>query len=229
MALGTREGKIYEAHSSKRLQHSEYLIPLIEKLLKTIGPPGRSPRCVLESIDAFAICRGPGSFTGLRIGFGFLKGFLAVRKKPCYGAVSLDMIAAPIQLPEGSRLGVVVDARRERLYARFYRFRSGRWAAEGNVRVFSLPQLKAQIREGITLVGDGLVLWRGALEETFGNRIHFLHPASRFPSARTLVTWFQKGDSRLVPLWSPRDLKPLYFRSSEAEENRRKFIVTHGR
>ena len=220
VALGTRDGLVRELHSKIRLKHSENLIPLVERLL-------RRERLSLEKVEAFAIDRGPGSFTGLRIGFSFLKGLLAARKKPCYGALSLDMIAEKIKLAEDSRLGVLVDARRETIYSRFYLCRKGEWVSEGKPEILSLSQLKGRLQEGTRLTGDALVNYRVPLEETFGNRIHFLHPESWFPSAASLVRWFQASDPRLSLLKSPTDFLPLYFRVSEAEEKRR-IVMSHG-
>jgi len=197
VALGTREGWVRELRSRTALKHSENLIPLIDRLLK-------KEKLSLKQIDAFAIDRGPGSFTGLRIGFSLLKGFLAVRKRPCYGALSLDMMPEKIRLPEGSRLGVLIDARRGAVYSRFYRLLRGQWVPEQSLRLLSLSQLKTQIREGTVLVEEGI------------------------PSARTLVRWVQTGDNRIFRLKSPRDFLPLYLRASEAEENRRK-SKQHGR
>ena len=214
VALGARDGRVREARASGCLQHSENLILLMERLLK-------KERLGLDGIEAFAINRGPGSFTGLRIGFSFLKGFLAVRKRPCYGALSLDMIAAAVDLTEASRLGVLVDARRERIYARFYRGRKGEWAAERKLELLTLPELKQRISEETTLVGDGLVRYGEDLRETFGQRIRFLKEDAYFPTAGTLVRWFQAQDPRLRPFRSVRDFLPLYFRSSEAEEKRK--------
>lgn len=214
VALGTRDGRVREARASGRLQHSENLILLMERLLK-------KERLGLDGIDAFAINRGPGSFTGLRIGFSFLKGFLAVRKRPCYGAFSLDMIAAAVGFAKGSRLGVLVDARRDRIYARFYHPRKGEWAAEGKLELLTLPELKRRISEETTLVGDALVRYGEDLRETFSKKVRFLKEDAYFPTAGTLVRWFQAQDPRLRPLRSVRDFLPLYFRSSEAEEKRK--------
>ena len=234
VALGARDGRVREARASGCLQHSENLILLMERLLK-------KERLGLDGIDAFAINRGPGSFTGLRIGFSFLKGFLAVRKRPCYGALSLDMIAAAVDLTEASRLGVLVDARRERIYARFYRGRKGEWAAERKLELLTLPELKQRISEETTLVGDGLVRYGEDLREIsgpawiggdrpldqagpsgwLGRKIRFLKEDAYFPTAGTLVRWFQAQDPRLRPFRSVRDFLPLYFRSSEAEEKRK--------
>jgi len=217
VALGTREGKIKELSSRGPLQHSENLIPLIDRLL-------RKERLFLDGIDAFAIDRGPGSFTGLRIGFSLLKGLLAFRKRPCYGALSLDMMTPKIVLPQGARLGVMVDARREAVYCRFYRFSQGKWNAEGKLEILSFPELRTRVREGTYLAGDARLRYQEKLEEIFGNRIHCLAQEAPFPAAATLVKWFQATDERLALLKGPQDFVPLYFRSSEAEEKRRTFM-----
>lgn len=212
-ALGTREGKIKMAKAEAPLQHSENLISLIDRLLKR-------EKLTLKNIDAFVIDRGPGSFTGLRIGFSLLKGFLAAQKKSCFGAVSLDMIASRVNLPEGSILGVLVDARRERIYSRFYRNEKGEWVAEKKLEVLSYSELEEKIKEGMTLTGDALRRYGEKLRQKFGERIHFLPESLTSPSAATLVEWFQAQDHRVVPLKAPRDFLPLYFRASEAEEKR---------
>lgn len=214
VALGTAAGKIREIRSGVRFRHSENLIALVERLLK-------KEKLSLEDIDCFAIDRGPGSFTGLRIGFSFLKGFLAVRKRPCYGALSLDMIAAGIDLPEGSRLGVLVDARRERIYSRFYHRRKGEWVAERRLELLALSGLVDRITAKTALVGDALLRYQKPLENKLGKQIHLLRENLSHPSAATLVRWFQERNQFLVPLRLPKDFLPLYFRRSEAEEKRR--------
>ena len=200
VALGTRNGEVVQLSRRGALLHSEYLIPLVDRLLK-------KKKLKLENIDAFAIDRGPGSFTGLRIGFSLLKGFLAVRKRACYGALSLDMIS---DRAKGSRLGVLRDARREKIYARFYRRQKGNWVAEKKLEVLSYSEFMARITRETRLVGDPLTRYGGKPK---------VRPA--FPSAATLVRWFQARDPRLSPLRAPKDLLPLYFRASEAEEKRR--------
>ncbi len=210
VAVGTRQGKILEARRTGSLRHSENLIPLIDQLL-------HRTRLTLDQVEAFAIDRGPGSFTGLRIGFGFLKGFLAVRKKPCYGAISLDMMAYTLRLPEGTRLGILMDARREAVYSRFYRRLAGIWKAEGKLQIFPLQDLKNRIKAETVLAGDTKL--------QCGKTIHGV----AFPRARTLVQWFQAGDPRLSRLQAPREGMPLYLRASEAEENRRRKPKNHAR
>lgn len=203
VALGNRKGRIIELVSKRPLSHSENLIPFIDRLLRREG-------LALGHIDAWAIDRGPGSFTGLRIGFSLLKGFLAVRKRPCYGALSLDIMTRQISAAGATRLGVVADARRDKIYARFYRARRGMWVPEKKLELLSPPELNSKITRGTVLAGESL------------ERYHFGHKIrAALPSAHTLAEWFYEEDPRLLPLKGPHDFLPLYFRASEAEEKRR--------
>ncbi len=224
VAIGAR-GNARELRSKSPLKHSENLITLMDQLLKQGG-------LSLDKIDAFVIDQGPGSFTGLRIGFSFLKGLLAVRKIPCYGALSLDMIAANVapnrklSIPENSELGVVMDARRDVLYVRMYSHQGGDWAPQEGPKLLSLDQLKSLAREKTFLAGDALDRYKAHFEKLFQSD-RFLSPKFWYPTAAILVKWYQAGDARLVPLKKSEDFLPLYFRASEAEEKRRS-LITHG-
>src|ERR1041385_2607672 len=123
VALKTGPREISETQLTGFLQHAENLLPLIDRLLK-------KQKTSLAKIDLFLIGRGPGSFTGLRVGFATLKGFMAVQSKPCYGATSLDMIAENADLPEKSELAVCLDAGRERFFVRIYRRGKKAWRAK---------------------------------------------------------------------------------------------------
>ena len=206
--------------------HSEHLIPSIDRLLKKI-------RLSLQDIDAFLMGRGPGSFTGLRIGFAALKGLLEVshKRKDCYGALSLDMIAenAAGHLRDGTSLGAILDARREKIYARFYRIRKGHAAAAGNPEVVSLEQIVSRLPSEIYLTGDALARYQAGFEKAAGKKeIHFLPESLWYPKASTLIEWYEgmkpnlrgKLTSPLQRLKKPADFLPLYFRLSEAEEKR---------
>lgn len=48
----------------------------------------------IHDVDCFAVCTGPGAFTGLRIGMAAAKGFSAATNKPITGVSSLEAAAA---------------------------------------------------------------------------------------------------------------------------------------
>lgn len=77
------EDKLYgEINFNYKKQHSTILINMIDTLLKNIN-------CDISSIDAFVISKGPGSFTGLRIGAATVKGLSQGTKKAFYFCIFL--------------------------------------------------------------------------------------------------------------------------------------------
>ncbi len=71
-------------------------------------------------LDAVACGQGPGSFTGLRIGFGFAKGICASMGIPLIAIPSLDLFAARHSVCDAFVLPVI-DARKDRFYTALYR------------------------------------------------------------------------------------------------------------
>ena len=156
VAIKKSGGKLRHATVQGYMKHAENLLPVIDRLLK-------KEKLEIGDINTFLISRGPGSFTGLRIGFATLKGFLATCPKPCYGALSLDVIATGIK-PAGTDLAlkghenltVCLDARRGKLYTRSYRYNGKRWAPCGPSRVVLIDQMASELLPGSRIVGDGL-------------------------------------------------------------------------
>ncbi|MEI7751522.1 MAG: tRNA (adenosine(37)-N6)-threonylcarbamoyltransferase complex dimerization subunit type 1 TsaB [Candidatus Omnitrophota bacterium] len=212
VAIKKRGSKLRHATVQGYMKHAENLLPVIDRLLK-------KEKLKIGDIDAFLISRGPGSFTGLRIGFATLKGFLATRPKPCYGASSLDVIAAGIKGPRPSNmtlkghesLTVCVDARRGKLYARSYRYHKKRWAARGPARVVPIHEIASSLSRESRIVGDGLLKIDPRILVTTSND-------SGVPRAATLIELFEAKDPLLKELKRPKDFLPAYLRLSEPEE-----------
>src|SRR3954466_6565354 len=59
-----------------------------------------------DSIDAFAVASGPGSFTGLRVGIATMQGLASAVGWPLIAVSALDALAqiASIELPAGARI-----------------------------------------------------------------------------------------------------------------------------
>jgi len=204
VAIKKSGGKLRHATVRGYMKHAENLLPVIDRLLK-------KEKLKIGDIDAFLISRGPGSFTGLRIGFATLKGFLATRPKPCYGAFSLDVIAAGIRPERRPNLTVCLDARRGKLYARSYRYHKKRWLPSGPSRVLPVDAVKSELSDGSWIAGDGtpkldVAGFTVAPEKSWG------------PRAATLITLFETKDPLLKKLRRPKEFLPVYLRSSEAEE-----------
>lgn len=76
-------------------------------------------------LDAVAVSEGPGSYTGLRIGFSMAKGVAYGRNVPLITLPTLEVLAVPVLLGEQVReenalLVPMIDARRMEVYAAVY-------------------------------------------------------------------------------------------------------------
>ncbi len=221
VAIKRSGAKLRHATVQGYMKHAENLLPVIDRLLK-------KEKLKIGDIDAFLISRGPGSFTGLRIGFATLKGFLATRPKPCYGAFSLDVIAAgmnPLAYPANTgclqganltlksykNLAVCLDARRGKLYTRAYCYDGEKWRPSGPSRVVPIGELNSELPEGTWIAGDGI-------KKLDARNFSVAPEKSWIPRAATLITLFETQDPLLKKLSRPKDLLPVYLRRSEPEE-----------
>lgn len=99
---------LYEVNDG--YSHAEQLESLIEKALKEV-------RLSIKEIDAVSVSKGPGSYTGLRIGVSFAKGLSYGLKIPMLSIPTLDAMAyhPDVVSFEGLRIPML-DARRMEVY-----------------------------------------------------------------------------------------------------------------
>lgn len=87
--------------------HTALLLPMITSLLAETG-------LSLQDLDAIAVTRGPGSFTGVRIGVGMAQGISFGLKIPVYEISTLAALA--LQAEANGRVIVAIDARMQEVY-----------------------------------------------------------------------------------------------------------------
>ena len=75
------EHVIYEKTIENSLSHSENLMPIIKTAFDETN-------LELKDINLFACSKGPGSFTGIRIGISTIKAFVDVFETPEIGRAS---------------------------------------------------------------------------------------------------------------------------------------------
>jgi tRNA threonylcarbamoyladenosine biosynthesis protein TsaB len=94
--------------------------PYASRVFSDLGQILRQTGVQLEQIELFAVARGPGSFTGLRVGLAAVKGWAEVWSRPIAAVSVLEAIAA--QASESAQLVVaVVDARGGQVFGGVYR------------------------------------------------------------------------------------------------------------
>ena len=109
VALGI-DGRVLERFE-RRSQHSELLLPMVDALLA-------EAQLALGQLDAIAFGRGPGSFTGLRIGAGVAQGLAFGADLPVVPVSSLATLA---QGQAADQVLAALDARMQQVYWGAYR------------------------------------------------------------------------------------------------------------
>ena len=94
--------------------HSQKLMPMIENMLSLSD-------LNVREIDAIAVCEGPGSFTGLRIGMATAKAIAHVNDIPVIGVNSLEVLAANMNLCD-KKICSILDAQRNQVYTGRYHY-----------------------------------------------------------------------------------------------------------
>jgi tRNA threonylcarbamoyladenosine biosynthesis protein TsaB len=119
-----------ENYSSRLFRHLEFLLNDLS--------------LTLDLFDVFAVCAGPGSFTGLRVGLTAAKGWAEVYKKPVVGVSALEAVA--IQSRGTTSIMVpVLDARRGQVYFGFYRRTDEELVLDGDEFVVSPEEFGAKL------------------------------------------------------------------------------------
>ena len=115
VAILEDENLIIDNSLNNGLTHSEKLMPLIKELLIETN-------LKLNDIDLFVCDKGPGSFTGIRIGVSTIKAFSDVTKKTCMGISSLKSLAYTLPIPtESCYVCSLIDAKHENCYCGIFK------------------------------------------------------------------------------------------------------------
>ena len=93
--------------------HSQTLLPMIDRVLA-------DAEMSVNDMDAIAVSRGPGSFTGLRIGSATAKGLAAAAEIPIVDVPTLEALAVGVGNAGGRLICPVIDARRNEVYTALY-------------------------------------------------------------------------------------------------------------
>ncbi len=198
-----------------------HLFPAIARLLES------ADRTIAE-VDSVVVGRGPGSFTGVRIGVSAAKGIAQGCGVPLYGVNTLDAVAERFSGRQGL-VGVVGDAMRREVYPALYRLsgeRIERLTGDAVTAPAVVAAEWAKLREPVLLAGNGLHKYADVFTDRLGEAA-MLSPE---------VLWAPTGESLLMAAWrararltlgdgDPQTVLPVYTRLSDAEEAERTHAV----
>jgi tRNA threonylcarbamoyladenosine biosynthesis protein TsaB len=187
-------------------RHARDLAPAVVALLDQQGWRPSDVRGVI-------VDRGPGSYTGLRVGLMSAKAFAYAIGCPVVAVTSFAAIAHQYD-GESARLDVIADAQQGMIYVQsFQRAADAVFAPMNDMTIGALTDWLTTLRPGAAVSGPGLRLYGQRMPAG----VEIANPDQWEPRVASLLTL---GLDRLVSertddVWS---LEPLYLRPSSAEE-----------
>lgn len=189
--------------------HSVKLMPLVDELLK-------HENVTIHDIDLFACDKGPGSFTGVRIGVSTVKAFLDVTNKKAVGITSLEALAYNSE--KDGIICTMLDAKNGNIYYGFFE------KVENNIKQLEelnfdnisnvLEKIYKEDKQ-IIFIGDASQNYEELIKSKLAKKAIFLEDKRRNKlNARNigLAAYYKKEEAI-----DSNELIPTYLRKSNAE------------
>lgn len=203
LARGVAVVRTVSLDDSRR--HARDLAPAVADLLKT---EGLTP----ADLAGVVVGRGPGSYTGLRVGLTSAK---ALAYATGCELVAVDTFAAIARQapPEARDLRVVADALQKHVYVqRFTRTDGGDWTPADELRIEPVGAWASELPDGAVVSGPGVKVYA----ESIPAGCPLVPEADREPRVESVFA----AAPRFAPVSRAElfALEPLYLRGSSAEE-----------
>ena len=187
--------------------HSENLHVFIDEVL-------RSANKTFKEIDAIAVSKGPGSFTGLRIGVSAAKGLCFSLDLPLISIPTLASLARSINVKEGGLIIPLWDARRMEVYSAVFDHNYDQ-IRKTEAEIIDHNSFEEYLNNGkVYFLGDGA----HKIKEIINHKsVVFLD--GYFPSAREMAKLsydkYKKNDTVDVAYFEPFYLKDFLITKSK--------------
>jgi tRNA threonylcarbamoyladenosine biosynthesis protein TsaB len=199
-----RDGEVLERFGIVPRKHAELALPWAEALLAETG-------VARSAIDAIAVGRGPGAFTGVRLGVALAQGIALALARPVVPVSTLAALAWPAS---GDRILAAIDARMGEVYLGAF-VRDGDGLRVAMAEVVGKPEAIAlPDGDGWVGVGTGYAAVAGALRTRLGPRLASVDDATlphAADVARLAAPMFARGEAV-----APELVEPAYLRNNVA-------------
>ena len=190
--------------------HAKFLMEAIQNALALT-------RTHAKDVQGLVVSRGPGSFTGLRIGISTVKGLAVAWQKPAVGISSLAVLAHqadgihPLICP-------MIDARRKEIYWSLYRRQDDKLVQQIPDQVGDVRNVLDCLQEPCLFVGSGALFCKKQIDQTLSASALWPSPIQHAVRAGVLAKLGWQHLQKALPN-DIQDLAPVYLRRSDAEIN----------
>lgn len=181
-----RDGALLQRSELAPRRHAELILPMIELLLNEAGLSRRQ-------LDAIAVGRGPGAFTGVRLAISVAQGLALGLDLPVLPISSLAALAQDTPADVEAPILAVIDARMGEVYAGAFRRTADGLvdsiSAEsvGPASMVVIPTNVGMKSDAWAVVGSGWAVYQDALGARLRGSPRWTD-GSRYPEARAVVT-----------------------------------------
>lgn len=214
------DGEVTTKSSDTPRSHAKALLPFVHELLSL-------QQIALSDLDFIACSKGPGSFTGLRIGLGIAQGLAFGAGKPMVGISSLETMAyaAHTTHPQAELVISLLDARMGEIYWSAMQFSPSAISPIAEPRLDAIEAVNDQLKHLISqntaqsalIVGAAAELLDCSTLRHLGAEVDMAIVPSATTMAHLAVAKWQAGDSCL-----PQDFQLDYLRNSVSWNKRQR-------
>lgn len=197
-----------EYMTNLKKNHSVRIMPAIQTLMKDCE---RTP----AQLTKIVVAKGPGSYTGVRIGVTIAKTLAWSLKIPLVGVSSIEIIAAGAGRYFDGYISPLIDARRGQVYTGLYAYQSGELTTVKEDRLVLSADWAAALKEvnkPILFVGNDLPLHQAVIEETLSTQALFAAITEHNPRPSELALLGKDKQGEDI-----HSFVPNYIRLAEAE------------
>jgi tRNA threonylcarbamoyladenosine biosynthesis protein TsaB len=163
----------------------------------------------LKDIDAVSLGKGPGSYTGLRIGAASAKGFCYGLKIPLVAVNSMESMIQPFLGQNYNLVISLVDARRMEVYTAVYDGNSGKELIPTEAKVLDETSFQEFKDKKVLFVGDGAAKAKDILDLPNAEFKTDIYPSAQYLVKKTLEK-IQNKDFEDIAYFEPFYLKEFH-------------------
>lgn len=200
--------QVYAQFALTPREHTRLILPMVEKVLGDAD-------LRLQDVDAIAVGRGPGAFTGIRIGVGVAQGLAMAADKPILPVSTLAALAQQAYVQQGAtQVLAALDARMQEVYWGQYSLKDGIMQLQGEEQVCAPANTPIPESSAWFASGHGWSAYAEVLQGRFADKLSGIDTAA-LPNAEFMLP-LAIADWQAGKAVTPEDAQPVYLRNKIA-------------
>jgi tRNA threonylcarbamoyladenosine biosynthesis protein TsaB len=204
------DNKVYAVSEITQRGHSERILGMLDELFQQANSG-------LSAIDALVFGRGPGSFTGVRVGVAVAQGIAFAQDLPVIPVSTLAAVAqAAYEKHAATRISVAMDARMGEVYQADFLIKDGLAEAISDERVTAPENIQPNNQDQWFGAGTGWAEYASVLQTNFTGQLTGVD-SDLYPAAEAMLALANTILTRGGQLPAAQAL-PVYLRNNVAKK-----------